>query len=270
MSEIMRNELGKLLGDFILFRLYIMGRFRKRKTLRKRNTFRKSLRGAGRFKLPTLNLNSLNFNKTRQRRKQEKELENATNLLEADFKRHEVGDRRWDELITEIEREGGLSPALSALIHVALKAENVEKRQALRNILTQNESLKEQLLSIEDGDWREEGFSNYFDFVTQNLSQADERQRRGERAKEEWMRKKKEAARKKEEDDEDHYYDPWHDVANSTSGMGREAGFKDDAMSGAVKDIHTAWNVKGKPYGGKKSRRKRRKKSRAKRRRTRR
>ena len=45
MSEIMRNELGKLLGDFILFRLYIMGKFRKRKTLRKRNTFRKSLRG---------------------------------------------------------------------------------------------------------------------------------------------------------------------------------------------------------------------------------
>ena len=43
----MRNELGKLLGDFILFRLYIMGKFRKRKTLRKRNTFRKLFRGGG-------------------------------------------------------------------------------------------------------------------------------------------------------------------------------------------------------------------------------
>ena len=99
----MRNELGKLLGDFILFRLYIMGKFRKRKTLRKRNTFRKSLRGGWeRFKLPTLNLNSLNFNKKRQRRKQEKELENATNL----FKKHEVGHPKWDELITEIKRGG--------------------------------------------------------------------------------------------------------------------------------------------------------------------
>ena len=185
-----------------------------------------------------------------EKRKQEEMLEEYTNYLENEFETHGVGGSEWNELITDIEEGGFNSPALYALIYVASKAENVKQREALRDILAQTESLKQESSNE---------YNNYIQHVTQNLEQADKRQRRLEEA----AMKAAAAAEEQEAAAEA--------AARGARGRGRQAGkFTMDGPSGKVHDNLRGWDVRGRPYGGKKSRRKRRKKSRAKRRRTRR